>query len=92
MADGPIERNPESYRQESLRVGCNRYEPCQIDGKCRVKASHLFLQCQECRVPFDNHGEKQRGMMIRRENFEIKASQLAPETLDAFRELGKKFE
>lgn len=84
---GPLDRTPEAYRAEAERVRCSRYRPCPIDGRCQVKASHLYHKCDECRVPFDNHNEKQRAMIIRRENFAITPRQLSVEALDSFREL-----
>lgn len=82
----------ERYLAEARRVGCSRYDPCPICFKCRIKASHLFLKCEICQVPFDQHSEKDRNFMIRRENFAIKQEQLGPDAIEAFRALSRKLE
>jgi hypothetical protein len=63
------------------------YEPCPICFRCKVKASHLYVKCQDCQVPICRHSDKNRNMMIRRENFAIKTSQLGPDAIEGFRNL-----
>lgn len=82
--------NQESYRREAHRVSCDMYLPCPICFKCRVKASHLYLKCQRCEIPFCRHSEKDRNFMIRRDNFAIKQSELGPDAIEGFRNLGRK--
>lgn len=82
--------NQEYYLRESRRVRCSMYEPCPICYKCKVRASHLYRKCEACRVPICRHSEKDRAFMIRRENFAIKESQLGPDAIEAFRNLGRK--
>jgi len=79
--------NKEGILEEVARVNCNMYKPCPICNKCQIKASHLYIQCQDCNVPLCIHTEKQRAMMIRRENFELKDP--SPELVAAIRELRK---
>lgn len=64
-------------KNKELSNGCSMYDPCPICFKCKVKASHLYQRCVECPVEFCGHSEKQRAMMIRRENFAITVT---PET------------
>lgn len=56
-------------------MNCPRYDPCPICFKCMVRASHLFVKCQNCPVPICRHNEKIREAMIRRENFSSKLDQ-----------------
>ena len=67
-----VSSNKKYYEEEVRRVKCPRYDPCPICYKCRSKASHLYLKCQECKVPPDGHTEEHREFMIRRENFSPK--------------------
>ena len=60
------------YRRLVEEVGCTRYQPCEICYKCKVKASHLFIKCGNCKVPICGHDERARNYMIRRENFREK--------------------
>ncbi|OQY10700.1 MAG: hypothetical protein B6I28_00470 [Fusobacteriia bacterium 4572_132] len=53
---------------------CNMYDPCPICDKCKNKASHLYVRCQTCKIPTCTHTYQDKIKMIRRENFEIKAS------------------
>ncbi|WP_422661693.1 hypothetical protein ACK8P5_26590 (plasmid) [Paenibacillus sp. EC2-1] len=57
-----------------LSNGCSMYDPCPICFKCKAKASHLYVRCFDCPVEFCGHSEKQRAMLIRRENFAITVS------------------
>jgi hypothetical protein len=65
-----------SYRnvwpEEARKRNCPRYHPCPICYKCMVKASHLFVKCQDCPIPLCQHSERDRELMIRRENFSPK--------------------
>lgn len=67
-----IRSNKEIWLQEAKRQRCPRYQPCPICYKCMVKASHLYLKCQSCPIPICGHTEKERELMIRRENFSPK--------------------
>lgn len=69
---GSTRNNKQIYEEEANRVRCNRYDPCPICYRCRVKASHRFLKCQNCKVPPDGHRERDREYLIRRENFSQK--------------------
>ena len=53
----------------SLGERCNRYDPCPICFKCRVKASHLYARCDECEIPICVHTNANRELLIRRKNF-----------------------
>jgi hypothetical protein len=53
----------------SMGEQCNKYDPCPICFKCRVKASHLFAKCDECEIPICVHTNANRELMIRRKNF-----------------------
>lgn len=78
------------WEAEARRVQCDWYDPCPICFKCRLKASHLYAKCARCEVKYCGHNEKTRNRMIRRENFAIKQSQLGPDAIEAFRELGRR--
>lgn len=56
---------------KELSNGCSMYDPCPINFKCMAKASHLYVRCEECAVPFATHDHKIRSKMIQRENFAI---------------------
>lgn len=60
---------------ERLSNNCSMYEPCPLCFKCMVKASHLYLKCENCPVPFCAHDHKKRSYMIRRENFAVTVSE-----------------
>lgn len=64
-----IRSNRKIWEEEAVRVNCPRYSPCPICFKCMVKASHLFVKCQRCEIPICHHTERDRELMIRRENF-----------------------
>ena len=68
---------------------CPMYEPCPLCYKCQVKASHLYLQCAECPLEFCAHNDKQRTMMIRRENFAVALSKEAQECIECKGEASK---
>lgn len=70
--------DPEHWSQ--LSDFCVRYDPCPICYKCRQKASHLFLRCQDCGVPRCIHTEAERALMIKRENFAINMDNPAKRT------------
>lgn len=55
--------------------GCDLYHPCPICYSCMNKAAHLYSRCANCEVPHDNHDNKKRNMLIRRENFAITPSE-----------------
>jgi hypothetical protein len=73
-----------AHLMKEMSKGCALYEPCPLCYKCMVKASHLYIKCENCEVPFCGHNHKQRSYMIRRENFAIKVSD---ETAAKFEEL-----
>lgn len=50
---------------------CTRYNPCPICDKCLNKASHLYVECQECQIPICTHTYKDKVFMIRRDNFKL---------------------
>ena len=66
--------------------GCPMYEPCPICYKCQMKASHLYLQCQDCPLEFCGHDDKQRNLLIRKENFAIKLSEEAHQSIERAKE------
>lgn len=55
----------------ALSKECAMYEPCPLCFKCMVKATHLYERCVSCEVQFCGHNNKQRNIMIKRENFAI---------------------
>ena len=65
---------------------CPRYNPCSICDKCQNKASHLYVSCQECKIPICTHTYEDRDRMIKRDNFVIPVSE---EIMDGIRELAK---
>lgn len=64
-----LSKNQETLREIALNRSCSRYQPCPICFKCMLKASHLFIECQNCEIPICSHNEKARNWMIKRENF-----------------------
>lgn len=62
----------EYFRKQAKKVHCKWYDPCPLCYKCKVKASHLFAKCARCKIPICSHSDKQRKMMLIRENFEYK--------------------
>lgn len=51
---------------------CNRYEPCPICNKCRVKGSHIYEKCDTCPIPICVHENKIIERLIVRDNFKQK--------------------
>jgi hypothetical protein len=65
-------RNAEVFAQGEPRFHtCKMYDPCPICDKCRNKASHLYVKCQNCQIPICVHTYADRSKMIRRENFKL---------------------
>lgn len=60
-----------SNREIFLELGeqCNKYDPCPICFKCRVKGSHIYDKCDKCVIPICVHSDKERNLLIKRENF-----------------------
>jgi len=54
---------------------CPRYNPCPICDKCSNKASHLYVSCQECKIPICTHTYEDKNRMIKRSNFSIPVSE-----------------
>lgn len=74
------------YANKEASNGCSMYDPCPICFKCKAKASHLYERCVSCPVEFCGHSEKQRAMLIRRENFAITVSDETAKKLVAWDE------
>lgn len=72
------DRKGKYYAEQVRVVGCTRYQPCPICYKCMVKASHLFIKCQNCQIPICGHNERARNFMIRRENYREKLMHFFP--------------
>lgn len=79
------DRKGKHFAEESRRVSCTRYDPCPICYKCMIKASHLFIKCQNCQVPICGHQERARNFMIRRENFKDRFMEFMPSSDEKFR-------
>lgn len=77
------------HQMKELSNNCSLYEPCPVNFRCIVKASHLYKRCEYCAVPPAQHNHKARAWAIRRENFAIKVT---PETEQQFLALSKKME
>lgn len=75
-----------SNKEEMYNIGsrCNRYDPCPICNKCRVKASHLYTKCDSCSIPICVHENKIIERMIRPTNFELSVND---EVKSAFKDL-----
>lgn len=60
-----------SRKEDLLDAGanCNRYEPCPICYKCRVKGSHIYAKCDDCVIPLCVHEPKVIDRWIKRDNF-----------------------
>ena len=65
---------------------CPRYNPCSICDKCQNKASHLYVSCQECKIPICSHTYEDRERMIKRDNFTIFVEK---EVMDSIKELAR---
>lgn len=64
--------NKEIFAEGEPRFhNCQWYEPCPICDKCKNKASHLYVRCQNCQIPICSHTHKNKSTMIRRANFEL---------------------
>lgn len=80
-------RNKDQFaRYEPRFHTCKMYDPCPICDKCRNKASHLYVRCQNCLIPMCAHTYANRAKMIRRQNFKLKVSK---EIVIKLRELSK---
>lgn len=66
---------------------CKMYDPCPLCEKCKVKASHLYVKCQNCQINLCVHTDKDIRKMIIRPNFELKLKR--PEFISAFKNLKK---
>ena len=78
-------RNKDVFQEgEPKFKTCPRYDPCPICDKCRNKASHLYVACQTCKIPFCSHTYEDREKMIKRENF---TTIVTPEVMEAIKEL-----
>lgn len=81
-------RNKDKFEEnEKCFMNCIRYNPCPICDKCLNKASHLYVKCQICELPICTHKYNDRKLMIRRDNFKLKASE---KTMNALREMANK--
>lgn len=60
-----------SRKEDLLDLGatCNRYEPCPICYKCRVKGSHVYAKCDDCPIQICVHEPKIIDKWIIRDNF-----------------------
>ena len=77
-------QNKDIFKEEKNYHSCLMYHPCPICHKCLNKASHLYVKCQNCKIPICTHTYKDRCRMIKRENFKL---QVDKETLKELREL-----
>ena len=66
---------------------CRWYEPCAICDKCKNKASHLYVRCQNCQIPICVHTHKNITTMIKRKNFTL--GLVSKDTIEKFRKLGE---
>lgn len=63
-------RNKELFSEGEPKFHtCPRYNPCPICDKCMNKASHLYKECEECRIPICVHKYSDKDKMIKRRNF-----------------------
>lgn len=81
-------RNSEIFSQEPRFHTCKMYNPCPICDKCLNKASHLYVKCQNCKIPICVHQYKDREKMIKRKNFRIPVPQ---DTYNMLLELEKRY-
>lgn len=83
-----FKRNRDIFEDGEPKLkSCPRYDPCPICDKCRNKASHLYVACQDCRIPICSHTYEDRAKMIKRENFVITVDQ---DTMDSIKALDAK--
>jgi predicted amidophosphoribosyltransferase len=70
-------------REEMLKrsKGCPNYKPCPLCYSCENKATHLYVECESCEVPWDHHNHTAKSYMIKRPNFAIRVSEEAKEQL-----------
>ena len=81
-------RNRDIFRiYEPKFQTCPRYNPCPICDKCQNKASHLYVECQECRINTCAHKYADRVKMIKRKNF---VEYVDKDTMNKIREMAKK--
>ena len=67
----------------SYGESCNKYDPCPICYKCRVKGSHLYNKCDDCPIPICIHTNQNREWLIKRDNFSL---QVGKELVDILKE------
>ncbi|MNQ36623.1 hypothetical protein D3C85_501470 [compost metagenome] len=81
-----------SAKDQKLEMskGCSMYDACPICFNCINKAAHLYARCQTCEVPHDGHTERNRAMLIRRDNFAITVTPETGKALVEFVENKKK--
>lgn len=80
-------RNRDVFRRyEPKFLTCPRYNPCPICDKCQNKASHLYVECEECQIVTCAHTYADRMKMIKRENF---VEYIDKETMNEVRKLAE---
>lgn len=78
-------RNMDVFRMyEPKFQTCPRYNPCPICDKCQNKASHLYVECQDCQIVTCSHTYADRKKMIKRKNF---VEYVDKETMDEIKKL-----
>lgn len=82
-------KNKDIFAKEPRFHTCSLYLPCPICEKCRNKASHLYVRCQECQIPICVHDHKAITTMIKRQNFSL--GDVSKETKDALRKYITKY-
>lgn len=82
----------DSRRKDELKAaskGCDMYDPCEINYRCKNRAVHLYVRCQTCPIQPSQHNHAARSWAIRRENFAIDVTE---ETGEEFTKLSKALE
>lgn len=78
------------YDGKYYGMGCIHFHECPICYKCMGPAG-MYVRCDNCIAYKCNHTEKQREMMIKRENFAITIPKgVDPKIDEAFENLLKK--
>ena len=74
-----------SRKEDLLDIGahCNRYEPCPICYKCRVKGSHIYEKCSTCQINLCVHEPRLIDKWIVRDNFAQELPKEVCEHLDS---------
>ena len=84
-------RNKDIFAEGEPRFHtCKWYSPCPICEKCKNKASHLYVRCQNCQIPNCVHTFNNINTMIKRKNFVAELKD--PEFKAAFRSIKRKEE